>query len=92
MGLGEAAEAAIIVTPPRDLLDSTITPAEAESLMRIYQSGGMSWDTYYSALQRGGIASPERDADEERDLIEDQDDEPGDGDDAQDDPDGEPTT
>jgi hypothetical protein len=89
MGLGEAAEEAIVVTPPRDLLDSTITPAEAESLMRIYQSGGISWETYYAALQRGGIASPERDADEERDLIEGQDDEPGD--DAQD-PDGEPTT
>jgi hypothetical protein len=89
MGLGEAAEAAIVVTPPRDLLDSTITPAEAESLMRIYQSGGMAWETYYDALQRGGIASPERDADEELALIEDM---PSDEPDDQPDPDGEPTT
>ena len=71
MGLGEAAENAILVTPPRDLMDSTITPAEAESLMRIYQSGGMAWETYYDALQRGGIASPERDAEDELALIED---------------------
>ena len=77
MGLGEAAEASIVVTPPRDLLDSTITPAEAESLMRIWQSGGMSWETYYERLQRGGIATPERDAEEELRLIDDQDD-PGD--------------
>ncbi len=89
MGLGEAAEAAIVVTPPRDLLESTSTPAEAESLMRIYQSGGMAWETYYDALQRGGIASPERDAEEELALIEDlASDEPDD----QPDPDGEPTT
>lgn len=77
MGLGEAAEAAIVVTPPRDLLDSTLTPAEAESLMRIWQSGGMSWETYYDRLQRGGIASPERDAEEEMRLIDDRSD-PGD--------------
>lgn len=89
MGLGEAAEAAIIVTPPRDLLDSTITPAEAESLMRIYQSGGMAWETYYDALQRGGIASPERDAGEELALIEDID---GAEPDDQPDPEGDPTT
>jgi hypothetical protein len=75
MGLGEAAEESIVVSPPRDLLDSTITPAEAESLMRIWQSGGMSWETYYDRLQRGGIASPERDAEEEMRLIDDQDDE-----------------
>ena len=70
MGLGEAAEAAIVVTPPRDLLDSTITPAEAESLMRVWQAGGMAWETYYANLQKGGIASPERDADEEYALID----------------------
>lgn len=76
MGLGEAAEASIVVTPPRDLLDSTITPAEAEALMRVWQGGGMSWDTYYANLQKGGIASSERDADEEYALIDGQREEP----------------
>jgi hypothetical protein len=70
MGLSETDEASIVVTPPSDLLDSTITPTDAEALMRVYQGGGMAWDTYYAALQRGGIASPERDADEEYALID----------------------
>jgi hypothetical protein len=72
MGLGEAAEGEIVVTPPDNLLDQTITPAEAEALLRVWQGGGMSWETYYANLQRGGIASPERDADEEYALIDGQ--------------------
>jgi len=84
MGLGEAAEAAIVVTPPTDLLDTTMTPADAEALMRVWQGGGMAWETYYANLQRGGIASSERDADEEYALIEGQDG----GNDAQINPDG----
>lgn len=72
MGLGEAAEDSIVVTPPTDLLDSTITPAEAEAMMRVWQAGGMSWETYYAAMQRGGIMSPERDAKEEYALIDGQ--------------------
>jgi hypothetical protein len=72
MGLGEAAEEAIVVTPPENLLDSSLTPAEAEQLMRVWQGGGMSWQTYYDNLQKGGIASPERDADQEYALIDGQ--------------------
>jgi hypothetical protein len=73
MGLGEAAENAIVVTPPDDLLDNTITPADAEALMRMWQGGGMPWEDYYAALQRGGLVSTERDADEAYALIEGQD-------------------
>ena len=69
MGLGEAAENSIVVNAPTELLDTTITPAEAEALMRIWQDGGLSWETYYANLQRGGVASPERDAEEELTLI-----------------------
>ena len=77
MGLGEAAEASIIVTPPQDLLDGTITPTDAEALTRVWQAGGMSWETYYANMQRGGIASPERDAETEFRLIEGQPNEGG---------------
>lgn len=77
MGLGEAAEQAIIVTPPQDLLDGTITPADAEALTRVWQAGGMSWETYYANMQRGGIASPERSAEDEFRLIEGQPNEGG---------------
>lgn len=76
MGLGEAVEESIVVTPPKDLLDSTMTPADAEALMRVWQGRGMSWETYYENLQRGGIASPERDADAEYALIDGQSEEP----------------
>lgn len=72
MGLGDAAEEAIIVTPPTDLLDNTMTPADAEALMRVWQGGGMAWETYYANLQKGGIASPERDAEQEYALIDGQ--------------------
>jgi hypothetical protein len=78
MGLGEAAENAIVVTPPADLLDNTITPADAEALMRLWQGGGMPWEDYYAALQRGGLVSTERDADEAYALIDGQgEEEPG---------------
>lgn len=70
MGLSEADEQSIVVTPPDNLLDSTITPQDAVALMNVWQNGGMSWQTYYDNLQRGGIASPERDAAEEYALID----------------------
>ena len=62
----------IVVTPPQDLLDNTLTPADAEALMRVWQGGGMAWETFYENMQRGGIASAERDADEEFALIDGQ--------------------
>lgn len=62
-------EDGVIVHPPQDLLDKTMTASEAESLMRIWQGGGMAWDTFYANMQRGGIATPERDAEQEYALI-----------------------
>lgn len=66
-------EDSVTVTPPADLLDNTITPADAEALMRMWQGGGMPWEDYYAALQRGGLVSTERDADEAYALIDGQD-------------------
>lgn len=62
----------VAVIPPKDLLDRTIEPAAAAALFGIYQGGGMSFETFYENLQRGGIASNERDADAEQNLIDDQ--------------------
>lgn len=62
----------ITVTPPSDLLDQTLTPAEAQQLWQIASTGGMSWQTYYENLAAGGIANPDRDADEEFALIDDE--------------------
>ncbi len=61
----------IVVTPPADLLDSTMSPADAAALLGVYAGGGMSWQTFYENLQRGGIASAERDHEEEASLIDD---------------------
>lgn len=59
----------VVITPPADLLDNTMRPTEAEALMRIWQEGGISYPTFYAALQKGGIASPERDDTQEYNLI-----------------------
>jgi hypothetical protein len=62
----------VIVTPPVDLLDRTMTPTDFATLFGVYERGGMSYQTYYDAGQRGGIFSAERNADEELNLIDDQ--------------------
>lgn len=67
MGLDEKQ---VVVTPPADLMDHSLTPAEAEALVRVWQSGGMSYQTLYERLQRGGIVSAERDHAEEFALLD----------------------
>lgn len=57
--------ATVTVAVPDSLMDGTMTPADAEALMRVWLEGGISYQTFYENLQRGGIASPERDADAE---------------------------
>jgi Domain of unknown function (DUF4055) len=69
----------ITVDAPTDLLDRTMSPADAEALMRLWQGGAIAWPTFYDNLQRGGIASAERSEEEELALIESSDlGEPGD--------------
>lgn len=60
----------VVVTPPADLLDRTMTPQEFAALFGVYQQGGMSWQSYYENGQRGGLMSAERTAEEEYALIE----------------------
>lgn len=60
----------IVVTPPRDLLDNTMSPADFAQLFNVYERGGMSWETYYENGQSGGIFSPERDSKQEYALLE----------------------
>lgn len=58
----------VIVTPPDDLLDSTLEPEHALKLWQIVKDGGMSYETFYERMQKGGLANPDRTADEEYDL------------------------
>lgn len=60
----------VIVTPPRDLLNASVTPQDAVALWTLVQERGLSWDTYYAAIQKGGLADPDRTADEEYKLID----------------------
>lgn len=55
----------IVVTPPKDLMDRTMSPQDFAALFGVYSQGGMSWDTYFENGQRGGIFSNEITAEEE---------------------------
>lgn len=60
----------IAVTPPRDLMDHTMSPQDFAALFGVYRDGGMSWETYFANGQRGGIFSPETTAEEEQNLLD----------------------
>ena len=60
----------IVVKPNLEFVDSEMTPQEAQALMAVWQGGGISYETYYENLRRGRIASEERTAQEEQDLID----------------------
>ena len=62
----------VVVVPPSDLLDSTMSPDDAQKLVKVWQDGAISYETLYENLQSGGIASAERDADAETKLIDDE--------------------
>jgi hypothetical protein len=72
MGLPEDG---ITVPAPTDLLDRSMSAADLAALFGVYQAGGMSWQTYYENAQRGGLMSPERDAEAEFALVDDRTDE-----------------
>lgn len=60
----------VIVTPPANMLEGRMESAELQGLLSAWREGAISYDTFYSALQRGRIASVERDAQEEAALID----------------------
>jgi hypothetical protein len=64
----------IVVIPPADLLDQTMSPQDFAALFGVYREGGMSWDSYFAAGQRGGLFSPEVTAEEEFGRLDNSDD------------------
>lgn len=60
----------VVVTPPSDLLDNTLTADEAQKLMALWQNGAISYQTFYENLQKGGITSSERTFEDETRLID----------------------
>lgn len=62
----------VTVKPNLSFIDSSLTPAEAESLVRVWQEGAISYETLYERLQRGEIASAERSAEDELALVDEE--------------------
>lgn len=60
----------IVVTPNLEFVDSEMTPQEALALVQVWQSGALSYESTYELLQRGRLASMERTAEEEQELID----------------------
>lgn len=65
-----APEDAVVVTPPKDLMDHTMSPQDFAALFGVYRDGGMSWETYFANGQKGGIFSEEMTAEEEQRLLD----------------------
>jgi hypothetical protein len=59
----------VVVKPNLSFVDSTLTPADAAALVNVWQNGAISYETLYERLQRGEIASAERDHEAELALI-----------------------
>ncbi len=59
----------VTVKPNLSFVDSTLTPAEAQALVSLWQNGAISYETLYERLQHGEIASSERDYEAELALI-----------------------
>ena len=59
----------VVVAPPANLLEGQMDAQMLQAMFGVYERGGMAWETYYENLQRGRIASPERDAKQEADAI-----------------------
>lgn len=62
----------VVVAPPTDLLDSTMSPDDAVKLVKVWQEGAISYETLYAAFQRGGLADIDRTHEEESKLIDDE--------------------
>lgn len=60
----------VVVKPNLSFVDASLTPEQAEALVRVWQNGAVSYQTLYEALQRGEIASAERSHEDELKLID----------------------
>lgn len=53
-----------------DLADVVLTPHELSELTKTWMAGGISYETYFSRLQKGGVIDEDKTAEEERAQIE----------------------
>lgn len=69
--IGQSPEA-VTVKPNLSFVDATLTPEQAASLVSLWQNGAIAYETLYENLQRGEIASAERDFEAELKLIDEE--------------------
>lgn len=69
MAIG-ADPALVVVKPNLDFIDTKMTPAEAQALVKVWQDGAISYQTLYENLQRGEVTSAERTHEDELALID----------------------
>lgn len=67
-----ADDQAVIVKPPANLLTTPMSAQDIGAVSQAWKDGVLSYQTIYEILQRGQIASVERDADAELALIDDE--------------------
>lgn len=65
-----ADESEVVVMPPSRLLEPVMPAQEAVALVNAWQNGAFSYQTLYENLQRGQIASAERDHEAEMLLLD----------------------
>lgn len=70
MGLGDAEVEKIVVKPNLSFINAKLTSSDLQALVKAWQDNAISYETLYENLQRGEVATPERDAEEERKLID----------------------
>jgi len=59
----------VVIQPPQNLLEGRLDPQEMLALRQLWDGGALSYQTLYENLQRGRVASPERDYEAELALI-----------------------
>lgn len=59
----------VVVKPNLSFVEAGLSPQDAKALMELWTGGAISYPTFYEALQRGELASAERDHEQEYDLI-----------------------
>lgn len=67
-----ASEDDVVVKPPANLLTTPMSPQDIAAISQAWKDGILSYETIYGVLQRGQVASIERDADQELALIDDE--------------------
>lgn len=67
-----ASEDTVVVKPPANLLTTPMNPQDIAAISQAWKDGILSYETIYSVLQRGQVASIERDAEQELALIDDE--------------------